>query len=123
MDHALSPPARADSPLAAKRDFRLPPAIAERLLDLLCSDDAYRELFRESPREALVLVGLAEAADPARGPADGPWACLHGQCLPSKPVLRGIRDALHAQMTSRSPMAHMVFIAGPVPAVDVPGRR
>lgn len=90
---------------------KLSAGLADRLLDLLSEDDAFRDRFGRDPRAALAELGLKEAADPGLGAQDGPWACLHGAGLPSKEQVRLTRDSLRDQMTSLTGMANMIFMA------------
>lgn len=98
MNAVVYAAAPAVNAVATKPARRLPAEVADRLLDRLCEDDAFRELFRRNPRHALVAVGLTEAADFAGRPAGGAWECLHGSGLPSKEQLRAVREHLRAQM-------------------------
>ena len=50
-------------PAAKKRSAPLDPHVADRLLDLLSSDDAFRSLFMSNPREALAQVGFVNETD------------------------------------------------------------
>jgi putative modified peptide len=86
---------------------KLPPDIADRLLDRLSEDDAFREMFRRDPRAALASVGYADAADTSL--EDGAWSCLHGENLPDKQALKDARRALHEQMTSQDGMSFVIF--------------
>lgn len=65
------------------------PAVADRLLDLLSSDDAYRALFEREPRVALAQIGhvLADGED-----------CTFGIQLASKAVIAGAREEVKAML-------------------------
>lgn len=57
------------SSVAKKRSAPLDPKAADRLLDLLSTDDVFRRLFRRDARKALEQVGFVESpllASPAR---------------------------------------------------------
>ena len=53
----------AAKPAAKKRSAPLDPQVADRLLDLLSSDDAFRSLFMSSPREALAQIGFVNETE------------------------------------------------------------
>lgn len=87
--------------------FSLPPDVADRVLDALQNDPAYRERFRKNPRLALEEKGHAEAADPGIAHDDGIWACFQVSRLPGEAEIAATREALKAQLTSQA--AYRIF--------------
>jgi putative modified peptide len=77
--------------------FRLSEPIVDRLLDKLCSDDAFRALFTGDARAALASIGYLPAADPAV--TEGAWWCLKVESLASKDAIRQSRNDLRRQFT------------------------
>lgn len=71
---------RTDSemPTTTKRSAPIDPLLADRLLDLLSSDDAFRQLFQLSPQAALRSIGYEQRSSP-----NGPL--LHGLGLNHTP--------------------------------------
>jgi hypothetical protein len=53
-----------------RRSAPLDPQVADRLLDLLSTDDTFRRLFTHDPRQALLQVGFANTTD-----LDSPHFC------------------------------------------------
>lgn len=89
-----------------KKTAPLDPKIADRLLDLLSTDDGFRELFAKDPKAALGQVGYqADATVAARGEnaaealasSDG---CCKVSALASKEVILEARDAIRSMLTS-----------------------
>ena len=78
--------------------MKLDPATADTLLDRLSSDDAFRDLFQRSPREALASIGHGDAAN--KSLAEGSWTCLAVSQLASKETIRATRDELRRQLVS-----------------------
>jgi putative modified peptide len=77
------------------------PELADKLLDKLSSDDAFRAAFDHNPRAALKQLGYEtpEADRDVRG-AD-PALCLYSaRALPSKESFRAARNELRAQLTA-----------------------
>lgn len=72
----------------------LEPQVADRLLDLLASDDAFRELFARDPGEALAQVGFVNATD-----APSPQICFWGIELASKEEIAQARDEIRRMLT------------------------
>lgn len=70
--------------------------VADKLLDRLASDDAFREKFSSDPRAALADVGHAPAQDDAV--ESGPWDCMSVDQLASKEAIRAGRDTLRKQL-------------------------
>jgi putative modified peptide len=79
---------------AKKRSAPLDPQVADRLLDLLSSDDAFRKLFSRDPREALAQVGFVNTTD-LPSPADCKvWP------LASKSQIAAAREEIKKMFTS-----------------------
>lgn len=79
------------------------PEVADKLLDKLSSDDAFRELFQKDARAALVQVGHETAAkDVGVASADAVLCCVV-KGLASKEVIRASRDKLRTMLTSTLP--------------------
>lgn len=68
--------------------------VADRLLERLINDDAFRTRFSESPADALREVGHDMDANGEVA------SCLCVKSLASPEVLRRSRDELHALMTA-----------------------
>jgi putative modified peptide len=77
--------------------FRLSEPIVDRLLDKLCTDDAFRALFADDARAALASLGHSPASDPSI--VEGAWWCLKVESLASKEVIRQSRNELRRQFT------------------------
>lgn len=77
--------------------FRLSEPIVDRLLDKLCTDDAFRTLFTVDARAALASLGHSPASDPSI--SEGAWWCLKVESLASKEVIRRSRNELRRQFT------------------------
>jgi putative modified peptide len=73
----------------------LPADVAATLLQRMIDDAAFHQRFRFNPRSALAEIAPDLAANP-----NGPWACLHGQGMPSAETLREARETLLTQMTA-----------------------
>lgn len=77
-----------------KRAAPLDPQVADRLLDLLSTDDAFRKLFSRDPREALAQAGFVNTTD-MPSPADCKiWP------LASKSQIAAARDEIKKMFTS-----------------------
>ena len=77
--------------------FRLSEPVVDRLLDLLSSDDDFRDLFARDARAALAQVGHLPAA--TAGITEGAWWCLKVESLASKEVIAHSRAELREQFT------------------------
>lgn len=86
------PPTMSDTKL------RIPPEVADRLLQLLATDDAFRELFKGDRHAALVQAGLD--ADPSRLRETSGLPCLVVDRLASKSDIAAAREALKAHLMS-----------------------
>lgn len=86
----------AAKPAAKKRSAPLDPQVADRLLDLLSSDDAFRSLFMRSPREALAQIGFVNETEFA-----SPHFCFGGIAkLAQKSVITAARSEIRNMLTS-----------------------
>jgi len=77
-----------------QRSAPLEPQVADRLLDLLASDDAFRELFTHNPGEALEQAGFVNITD-----KPSPKFCFWGIELASKEEIARARDQIRAMLT------------------------
>jgi len=81
---------------AKKRSAPLDSQTADRLLDLLSSDDAFRRLFKRDPRRALEQVGFVESSLLA-----SPGWCFFGITkLASKAQISAARVEIRTMLTS-----------------------
>lgn len=78
--------------------FTLSEATVDALLQKLSSDDAFRALFQEDPRQALATVGHDASKDSSV--AEGAWLCLSVKQLASKETIKASLDALRQQLLS-----------------------
>lgn len=89
----------------------LDPAVADRLLELLSQDDAFRDLFQRDPTAALRQVGHetggdvpcdVQSDDVARTDAqvDDPCDCFQVNALASKDVIQNSLEELRSMLTS-----------------------
>ena len=86
----------AAKPAAKKRSVPLDPHVADRLLDLLSSDDAFRSPFMSNPREALAQVGFVNETD-----LESPYWCFWGiSKLASKRAIAEARCEIRNLLTS-----------------------
>ena len=86
----------------------LDPKVADRLLDLLSTDDAFRELFQKNPAAALRQVGprdpnvsresVQNRQDSLN--ADDSTQCYQVAQLASKEVISNSRDEMRAMLTN-----------------------
>jgi putative modified peptide len=88
--------------------MKLSDETADRLLDKLSTDDAFREQFQNDPRAALAAVGHAEAAD--AGVKEGAWSCMAVQQLASKEAIKASRDVMRKQLTQAKAGAHPITL-------------
>lgn len=73
----------------------LEPQVADRLLDLLSSTDAFRRLFKRNLGKALKQVGFVESTS-----APSPFGCFFGNSkLASKAQIAEARDGIKAMLT------------------------
>lgn len=78
------------------------PAVVDKLLDRLSSDDEYRELFAKDPRAALEQVGH-------KAPSDDAMACARTETLASKEEIAQARKLLADHLTDQAAMAMTVI--------------
>lgn len=78
----------------------LSPEIAEKLLDRLSTDDAFRETWLGNPAKALAEFGVEAKADSLPAVRD----------LPSKAVLQANRDAIRDSLVRSSGAAMLMFL-------------
>ena len=84
------------APSSKKPAARIAPKVADRLLELLGTDDVFRQLFKNDPRQALLKVGFVESASEA-----SPAGCFMGieKLAPKEAILRSSAE-LKAMLTS-----------------------
>ena len=78
------------------------PAVVDKLLDRLSSDDEYRELFAKDPRAALEEVGH-------KAPSADAMACARTETLASKEEIAKARKLLADHLTDQAAMAMTVI--------------
>lgn len=79
----------------ARRTAPIDPQVADRLLDLLSTDDAFRRLFTRDPGKALAQVGFEKAAGEY-----SPEGCFWGiSQLASKAQIAQARDDIRLMLT------------------------
>ncbi|MGH8025561.1 MAG: NHLP-related RiPP peptide [Pseudoxanthomonas sp.] len=79
-----------------KISARISPQVADRLLELLGTDDVFRQLFKNDPKQALLKVGFVEPASEI-----SPVYCLTGiEKLASKDVIIQSRESIKAYLTA-----------------------
>lgn len=83
----------------------LDPQIADRLLDLLSTDDGFRDLFAKDPQAALKKVGYQPGPATAEGEkiqaANAAFdTCCSVSSLASKEAILEARDAIRSMLTS-----------------------
>jgi putative modified peptide len=85
----------------------LDPKVADRLLDLLSTDNAFRRLFKKDPQAALAQVGhpeakaaLAAQKKGAPAPAISAASCCQVQRIASKEAIIRSRDTLRSMLTA-----------------------
>lgn len=71
---------------------------ADRLLDLLSTDDDFRAKFQQDPRAALASIGHAPAAD--QNVVEGAWMCCKVASLASKEDIARARGQLRSMLVS-----------------------
>jgi putative modified peptide len=81
----------------------LDPKIADKLLDLLSTDDDFRDLFQKDPQVALQQVGYSEGTASATSKASSApsfAACCRVDTLASKEVILAARSEIKKMLTS-----------------------
>ncbi|MGW6942114.1 NHLP-related RiPP peptide [Streptomyces xanthophaeus] len=76
--------------------LHLPADVVDRLLDLLATDDAFRELFQRNRHAALVQAGYGLSEEQLR--AASPFSCLTVDRLASKAAIADARDQLRSYL-------------------------
>ncbi|MFD3698087.1 NHLP-related RiPP peptide [Streptomyces sp. NPDC058646] len=76
--------------------LRIPPKVVDRLLDLLATDDAFRELFQQNRHAALVQAGYELSEEELR--AGSPFSCLMVDRLAAKEAIADARDQLRGYL-------------------------
>ena len=92
---------------AMSRTVPLSPEVADRLLDLLSTDDAFRERFQTDPLAALYTLGY-QSPEPGRMTACGlapaavlePFASCRVENLADKEVIRASRSEIRTMLTA-----------------------
>lgn len=89
------------------RTAPLDPKVADKLLDLLSTDNAFRRLFKKDPQAALAQVGHPEAKAAVAGlkkgiaaPALGTASCCTLQSIAPKAEIIKARAELRQMLTS-----------------------
>ena len=86
-------------PATARNKFS--PEVADRLLERLSSDDAFRALFLADPRAALRLVGHeTPASDLGVAGSDPVMCCIGMKSLAPKAALQASRHALRNRLST-----------------------
>ena len=83
--------------------------IADKLLDKLSSDDAFRELFQSDARAALAQIGYHTPTGDQGVRGSDPLMCCSVKGLASKETIRAGRAKLRAALTSTLPQAMFDF--------------
>ena len=84
------------APSSKKTSARIAPQVADRLLELLGTDDVFRQLFKNDPAQALKKVGFVESATEA-----SPAGCFMGiEKLAPKAAILASSAELKAMLTS-----------------------
>lgn len=76
----------------------LAPELIDRLLDLLCNDDAFRTSFEADAKAALESIGYAPPTDPTIADTSMCLALPVGMKLASKERLADAREKLKAEL-------------------------
>lgn len=84
------------------RSAPLDPKLADRLLELLGSDDSYRELFQKDPAAALAKIGY-QAPTTETGGMRSFVECCTVQQLASKEAIAKARGEIRSMLTSGLP--------------------
>lgn len=95
----------------------LDPKVADKLLDLLSSDNEFRRLFKKDPAAALLKVGHRGPPFPPPGPprTRPPRSCYHVDYIAPKREIAAAQKQLKAHLTSAlAPTNPHCFEAGKV---------
>lgn len=82
----------------ATNSFKLDSKVIGRLLDLLATDDSFREIFKQSPYSALLQAGYETGESDAL--LQQMSKCLVVENLASKELMQSARAALEAQLSA-----------------------
>ncbi|WP_165956851.1 NHLP-related RiPP peptide [Kribbella antibiotica] len=80
--------------------LRIPHEVVDRLLELLATDDAFRELFRQDRHAALIQAGWELPEEQLR--ANSSLDCLTVNRLASKETIAGARAELRAHLLTEA---------------------
>lgn len=101
------------------RSAPLDPKVADRLLDLLSTDNAFRRLFKKDPQAALAQVGhpeakaaLAAQKKGAPAPAVSAASCCQLRSIAPKTTIIRAREELKAMLTDGLSMSPIHLDAG-----------
>ncbi|UNP30059.1 NHLP-related RiPP peptide [Lysobacter gummosus] len=85
----------------------LDPAVVDKLLELLSSDDQFRDSFHKNPGAALAELGYKAPAPGAQGKTAAPagdattsFACMETQKIASKEEIQAAREELQRLLTA-----------------------
>ncbi|MFD1295882.1 NHLP-related RiPP peptide [Lysobacter gummosus] len=85
----------------------LDPAVVDKLLELLSSDDQFRDSFHKNPGAALAELGYKAPASGAQGKTAAPagdattsFACMETQKIASKEEIQAAREELQRLLTA-----------------------
>jgi putative modified peptide len=81
-----------------KKVAQLDPKVADRLLDLLSTDNAFRRLFKKDPQAALVKAGWEPQPDSKL--ASPAWCLVVDRIAPKASIVNA-RETLKAMLTSK----------------------
>lgn len=76
--------------------FKLSEETVDALLKKLATDDDFRKLFQDQPRQALADVGHKPAAD--ESVKEGAWMCMSCDQLADKATIAATRETLRKQL-------------------------
>lgn len=76
--------------------LHIPADVVDRLLDLLSTDDCFRQLFAQNRHAALVQAGCVLSEERLR--AASPFRCLTVDRLAGKEAIAGAREELRAHL-------------------------
>lgn len=101
-----------------KQSEPLSPKVADRLLDLLSTDNEFRRLIKKDPQAAFIQAGYKPSKElaawlkscPPQGPRPPlpsqvslpPWMCCNIDRIAPKAKIVAMRDTLHSMFTSGS---------------------
>jgi len=77
--------------MATKKSAPLDPKVADKLLDLLSTDNEFRRLFKKDPRAALIKAGMSATKDAAALEAVA-GCCQVARIAPKADVIRARKE-------------------------------